>query len=43
MSKNSPRQNYLALKEWLSWMKIKPKKKPQPVYDTIEDYYTNNK
>ena len=43
MSKNSPRQNYQALKEWLSWMKFKPKKKPQPVHDTIEDFYSNNK
>lgn len=40
MSKNSPKQNYQALKEWLQWMKFKPKKRP--VDNTYETYYTHN-
>jgi len=36
MSKNSPRQNYQALKEWVEVMKkkgsIKTKKKSKPLY-----------
>lgn len=28
MSKNSPKQNYQAVKEWLAFMKFKPKKRP---------------
>ena len=28
MSKNSPKQNYQALREWLAFMKFKPKSKP---------------
>jgi hypothetical protein len=39
MSKNSPKQNYLALKEWLHFMKIKPKKRPveNNTYDQYHD------
>lgn len=38
MSKNSPRQTYLAVKEWLQWMKFKPRAKKQPEYES----YTKN-
>lgn len=41
MSKNSPKQNYQALREWLAFMKFKPKKKINPTSNgnTIGDYY----
>ena len=34
MSKNSPKQNYQAVKEWLSFMKFKPKRRlVEPTYE----------
>ena len=39
MSKNSSKQNYQAVKEWLAFMKFKPKKRPiEPTYEYPIEY-----
>jgi hypothetical protein len=38
MSKNTPKQNVQAVKEWLAFMKFKPKKKIVPSGNTFGDY-----
>lgn len=49
MSKNSPKQNYQAVKEWLAFMKFKPKKKkPQPEFvhsqfEGLDELFMNRK
>lgn len=41
MSKNTNTQRVQALKEWITFMKIKPKKKPKPTntpFETMDEY-----
>jgi hypothetical protein len=39
MSKNSPKQNFECLKEWLNFMKFKPKPKPlKNAHNSVGDF-----
>lgn len=44
MSKNSPKQNIQAVKEWLEFMKFKPKAKPlKNAHNSVGDFMKRSK
>ena len=44
MSKNSPKQNIQALKEWLEFMNFKPKPKPlKNAHNSVGDFMKRSK
>jgi len=44
MSKNSPKQNFECLKEWLNFMKFKPRAKPlKNSHNSVSDFMKHGK